>query len=991
LSGIKKIEFKLNYCFKIIFFINLFSILSFAACLPVDLNGDCFIDYNDIEIIASRWLDDCNPSNEWCERADINHDYITNFVDFALFASYWSGITAKPECPKSDVTDDCIVDMDDFAIYNEKWLDECDISNCWCEKADLNKDGIINFSDYTVLLSEMNEFVGNTAIICPSDNIQKKYDRLKLSALDDKMGKLSAENRRTLLLSPGTYNINYTVLMDTDYIDILPQDNNNSINIIKSGNSIGIVLLPNVRAVNLTNADDRKYVGRFNRASGAFTEFDTYDVDEIITQPIPLMGFVKNPSESTKDVTNGILNLQYKSDTTLFASAYSDNEIYKSIDGNTWCSAGENAPPLRVKSMWASDSFGNCIISSDEWLTPVYYGTYDINTTKLSFTQSRNNNNNSGFTVVASATLDNFNFIKLSSGTLLLSEYGILGRYIYRSTDNGHSWSYAYDSKFSITHWHCFGQLASTGRVVAFSGDSTKAKAVYSDDDGLIWTELYASGTKIGQPINCLDIGHKSKLLCADDGTEGLYLFDVYSGKITSIFNNQVRQQFKGYFWSLLKEGDTIYASTYVSVKDANMCHLIYASDDLVNWSGVYCVSSTPSYGIGKLIYFKGALHGNVAANGVTHLKITPPPISKKQTGVLCEQPVVNQLDTVGRSSGEDANFAEYFTSDGIVTKAQESNGIRVPHGDYAIRVTKPSTSATFYPTIVSSSSGINVSAGEIYTGSVMIGVPSNGAATIFNVNWIKSKYVDAANAANSGGPIYATVYPGEWKTIYMPPIEVSSADNNSLGLLVRASVYTGTIDFLVDEVQICNANNQPSSWQVGGTPRAKCTYDIDWTTNAKATHIFSFCPFARADEYKIYNRNFFIRSYMVNPDVYAELYYDAGDSKFKLAVTENENTEILATSVQNFRKGVPIIFVVQFGDDNDLEPHLSIGNGRAIETVNGKNELTSFNSTNVLVRWGDKDSNNGFNGTLYDLDFIGMLAPDRIVDYVGNEIEQSN
>ncbi len=52
-----------------------------------DLDGN--IDYNDLFIMASHWLCDCNFSNDWCDRSDIDKSQRVDFNDFSIIASHW--------------------------------------------------------------------------------------------------------------------------------------------------------------------------------------------------------------------------------------------------------------------------------------------------------------------------------------------------------------------------------------------------------------------------------------------------------------------------------------------------------------------------------------------------------------------------------------------------------------------------------------------------------------------------------------------------------------------------------------------------------------------------------------------------------------------------------------------------------------------------------------------------------------------------------------
>jgi endo-1,4-beta-xylanase len=57
-----------------------------------DLNGDCYVDYYDLKIIADNWLQgDCNYLNNYCNWADwFTQDNSVDFIDFSDFALQWN-------------------------------------------------------------------------------------------------------------------------------------------------------------------------------------------------------------------------------------------------------------------------------------------------------------------------------------------------------------------------------------------------------------------------------------------------------------------------------------------------------------------------------------------------------------------------------------------------------------------------------------------------------------------------------------------------------------------------------------------------------------------------------------------------------------------------------------------------------------------------------------------------------------------------------------
>jgi len=64
---------------------------SYYYPLNSDLNVDCYVDFEDLKIIADNWLrQDCNESNDWCDWADwFTLNGTVDFADFSGFAPQW--------------------------------------------------------------------------------------------------------------------------------------------------------------------------------------------------------------------------------------------------------------------------------------------------------------------------------------------------------------------------------------------------------------------------------------------------------------------------------------------------------------------------------------------------------------------------------------------------------------------------------------------------------------------------------------------------------------------------------------------------------------------------------------------------------------------------------------------------------------------------------------------------------------------------------------
>jgi hypothetical protein len=60
-----------------------------------------------------------------------------------------------PSCRFTDLNADCIVDINDLATFSRNWLrTDCSSGNGFCQGADIDKDGKVNFSDYVIFADD---------------------------------------------------------------------------------------------------------------------------------------------------------------------------------------------------------------------------------------------------------------------------------------------------------------------------------------------------------------------------------------------------------------------------------------------------------------------------------------------------------------------------------------------------------------------------------------------------------------------------------------------------------------------------------------------------------------------------------------------------------------------------------------------------------------------------------------------------------------------
>ena len=79
-----KCRLTLSLCMALIF------ISSSLADIPrADLTGDFFVDFNDFAIFAEWWVEDCNPSNNFCDWADFDLSSQVDANDLAILTADW--------------------------------------------------------------------------------------------------------------------------------------------------------------------------------------------------------------------------------------------------------------------------------------------------------------------------------------------------------------------------------------------------------------------------------------------------------------------------------------------------------------------------------------------------------------------------------------------------------------------------------------------------------------------------------------------------------------------------------------------------------------------------------------------------------------------------------------------------------------------------------------------------------------------------------------
>lgn len=110
------------------------------------------IDLEDYALLASHWLDDsCGQTNDFCGGVDLDYSGSVDLIDLELFWAHWTR-TAGFEPRFSDLFHDGTIDTTDLMFFIDGWLySGCSQLNNYCERADINRDGVVNLVDYSLL------------------------------------------------------------------------------------------------------------------------------------------------------------------------------------------------------------------------------------------------------------------------------------------------------------------------------------------------------------------------------------------------------------------------------------------------------------------------------------------------------------------------------------------------------------------------------------------------------------------------------------------------------------------------------------------------------------------------------------------------------------------------------------------------------------------------------------------------------------------------
>jgi hypothetical protein len=298
---------------------------------------------------------------------------------------------------------------------------------------------------------------------------------------------------------------------------------------------------------------------------------------------------------------------------------------------------------------------------------------------------------------------------RADNGTMIISEYSTnvdKAPRMYRSTDNGRTWTEVYNFTTAIgpgrmKHYHAVSYHAGTGKWVSVIGDNgtvLNGGILTSGDDGVTWAQSMPQHTRYCQPVRFWDVGHATKILAADDAGANVSWLDLSSFEVEPLIPD-AHVSFNRYSFNLFHHQGIYFADRQSSASLTNTLRRagIYVSTDLVTWAPYYLFRDKEVGVLNFLGVMGNQLHFTVEQDGhvFEHYSLTIPTVSFVQ-GVCVDPATTNLLKDASKSSAE-SNVTGF--SGGLGTVVQSSDFAL--NGNYSAKFQTPYSSGAYirFPT----------------------------------------------------------------------------------------------------------------------------------------------------------------------------------------------------------------------------------------------------------------------------------------------------
>lgn len=539
------------------------------------------------------------------------------------------------------------------------------------------------------------------------------------------------------------------------------------------------------------------------------------------------------------------------------------------------------------------------------------------------------------------ATIVNWGVHQAQNGTIIMVEYSVNsnGRYIYRSVDDGVSWSLVHDSGFDVIHhYHAVCKQEALGRWVAITGDNRGDRprnfVKVSDDDGVTWHDYTMPNEIWMQPTYLLEYGHPTRLLFGSDASWQVGWFDVSDGPkakdIASIVTNWDRRPNRHTCFFMFKHDGLYYACHRIAEYGGDY-PVISVSRNLTDWAVYHRFDATEVSALGFGGEWGGKLRLAVFTdNGWRSLALSPARLAERTAVVV--MPASENLLSVNESQMTTVqNWVNASPPDAQGGRGAFWSGAGGMQGDGSLRYQR--------------SDGLRMA---LRTPSVPY-VPNQtyqarlwmrGNAGLVQMRW-------AVDTTATGESIWGQLAAEDWQEFITPPITIPSGVGDlKLEIVVFPNLGVGC-DVWIDNITISRA--PAVAWSQGGPSLSDSMFT--WATVGDAwTNVLSIQTDDLADFYRGHDPRL-IKSWGDDPNNDMRLVYIPIEKRFELRrYRGGAQIGQVRVNAAPFQRNAEIRFVVRANGDRMA---LSVANGRIQRTRCGRPD-DRFRNQTLLMRWGD-------------------------------------
>lgn len=569
-------------------------------------------------------------------------------------------------------------------------------------------------------------------------------------------------------------------------------------------------------------------------------------------------------------------------------------------------------------------------------------------------------------TTGANIITDVWSFLQ-AGDVLFLAEYAGGGspdaRYIYRSLDNGATWTTSYDSggASAIHHYHCGGYHSATGRVVWVTGDAGTRKFIYTDDWGESWADLITMNEIDIQPTSLVELPD-GRMLCGSDRELQLYTINIDGTTATERTIEPVgvewdrrSARWTGAAWTnasrtyglhVRRVDGVYYAGAYEALTPAEPVVVSVSADGrrFVPYLKLPLMVAEVACGlrIGPFVH-DGQLHLNVTYQTSRRHVICELPRIAETPAVLIEPALASGDNLLDANDGacaaiDNSGQDRYWEDYGNRLTLDSTQGFQ---GTSCVRETDTDTGA--YPH--TQYKRINNATGRFVEGDVLaLRFWFTGYVAMVQGKWAHFPSGSLTTITNTYEEFWSSWHAPSpatfWQSLIPTPVIAPAVDANPdwkfvvyQMALYHPGYYVGAptprpfrdLDLRFDA--ILATKNMPAvlEWVPGGSARAEDVLTHSVEVDSCWTHVFRVIlrnaqwdlrGYGESGAGKIptlYIQSWYAYWNSVGPEgTKLELYYDVQSATFKLARNSDGSTATITTAAVTFSRETPVVFVVQ-------------------------------------------------------------------------------